>query len=215
MFHAGPAARPPLPPRGGLRGLHLEAGMRVGLFGGSFNPAHEGHAHVAETARVRLRLDRVVWLVSPHNPLKSRRQNAPIDQRLASARAMARGPSMIVSDLERATGLYWTIDTIRALKMRFPAVHFVWLMGADNLAGFHRWRGWTEIAQLVPMAVVARPGALLESRLAPAARRLARHRLPSARASGLALRPAPAWVYLRAPLNRASSTAIRAANGQG
>ncbi|HEY0051878.1 MAG TPA: nicotinate-nucleotide adenylyltransferase [Caulobacteraceae bacterium] len=216
MFQAGPARRLSNPPHGVLRdGLGLAPGMRVGLFGGSFNPAHEGHAHVAETALIRLGLDRVVWLVSPHNPLKNRRQNAPLEDRMASARAFARGPAMLVSDFERRAGVYWTIDTIRALQDRYPQVKFVWIMGADNMAGFHLWRGWTEIARLVPMAVVSRPGSLLESRFAPAATRLARFRLPLASAPTLSDRPAPAWVYLQAPLNHASSTALRAAARDG
>jgi len=183
--------------------------MRVGLLGGSFNPAHEGHAHVAETALTRLGLDRVVWLVSPQNPLKSARETAPLPQRMASARRAARGPSMIVSDFETRIGTAYTVDTLRALKARFPGVRFVWLMGSDNLAGFHRWRGWLEIARLVPIAVIARPGALIRSRFAPAARRLASVRVPQARARALAGLSAPAWTYLHAPLNAASSTALR------
>lgn len=183
--------------------------MRVGLFGGSFNPAHDGHAHVAETALIRLQLDRVIWLVSPQNPLKSPGETAPLLARMASAAAVARGPSMIVSDAETRMGARYTLDTLRVLKGRFPGVHFVWIMGSDNLASFHRWRGWVEIARLVPIAVVARPGAMLRSRVAPAARRFARFRVPSREAPLLPLMAAPAWVYLRGRLNYASSTALR------
>jgi len=129
--------------------------MRVGLFGGSFDPAHDGHAHVAQTALRRLRLDRVIWLVSPHNPLKQARGPAPLAQRLAGARAVAHGPAMIVSDVESRIGSRYTLDTVRLLKGRFPGVRFVWLMGSDNLAGFHRWRGWSQIMREAPMAVVA------------------------------------------------------------
>jgi nicotinate-nucleotide adenylyltransferase len=181
--------------------------MRVGLFGGSFDPAHPGHAHVAETALKRLRLDRVIWLVSPQNPLK--RGSSPLARRVAGARAQARGPAMIVSDAETRMGAVYTLDTIRILKARFRGVHFVWVMGADNLAGFHRWRGWTEIVRAVPVAVVARPGALIESRFSPAAQRFARSRRSSREGALLPTARPPAWAYFRAPLNATSSTALR------
>jgi nicotinate-nucleotide adenylyltransferase len=185
--------------------------MRVGLFGGSFNPAHDGHAHVAETALSRLQLDKVIWLVSPQNPLKSRHEMASLDDRMASARAMAKGPAMEVSDFESRAGTAWTVDTLRALKARYPGVHFVWLMGSDNLASFHRWRGWTDIMRMMPVAVVARPGSMLESRAAPAARRFAGHRVSSEEARVLSEMQAPAWTYLTAPLNLSSSTVLREA----
>lgn len=212
FFHAGPAPRPFGPRPGALRdGLgQLQPGMRVGLFGGSFNPAHEGHAHVAETGLQRLGLDRVVWMVSPQNPLKDPRQSAPLAERMASARKVAAGPSMIVCDVETRIGTDWTIDTLRALVARHPGVRFVWLMGSDNLATFHRWRGWTDIMRLMPVAVVARPGWLLDSRTAPAAARFAAFRVPDRQARDLAAMDAPAWTYLTAPLNHRSSTALRA-----
>lgn len=192
-------------------GFHLEPGMRVGLFGGSFNPAHDGHAHVAETALMRLGLDRVIWLVSPQNPLKSSRHMAPLEKRLESARRFARGPSMVVSAAEDRLGTRYSIDTLRALQGRFPGVQFVWLMGADNLASFHLWRAWDDILRRVPVAVVARPGALLNSRFAPAARRFAGARRSERLARVLPQTPPPAWIYLNAPLNEASSTQLRAA----
>jgi nicotinate-nucleotide adenylyltransferase len=212
MWSAGPAARRPAAGRtGALRlGFSLTPGMRVGLFGGSFDPAHPGHAHVAETARRRLRLDRVIWLVSPQNPLKSNHETADLAERMAGARSLARGPDMIVSDLESRVGSQYTVDIVRMLKARFPGVHFVWIMGADSLATFHRWRGWTQILQEVPVAVVSRPWISLKSRFSPAARRYARYRIPSADAAGLATRRPPAWVFLRGPLNFQSSTALRA-----
>ena len=188
--------------------------MRVGLFGGSCNPAHDGHAHVAETALSRLQLDKVVWLVSPQNPLKSRQEMASLEDRMASARLMAKGPAMEVSDFESRAGTAWTVDTLRALKARYPGVHFVWLMGSDNLASFHRWRGWTDIMRMMPVAVVARPGSMLESRSAPAARRFAGYRVSSDEARVLAEMAAPAWTYLTAPLNLSSSTALREARKQ-
>ena len=182
----------------------------VGLLGGSFNPAHDGHAHVAETAMLRLGLDRVIWLVSPQNPLKPAHETADLAHRMAGARAMARGPAMIVSDAETRLGSQYTIDVVRALKARFPGVRFVWIMGADSLAGFHRWRGWTEIMREVPVAVIARPWIALKSRFSPAARRFARFRKPSAGAQRLPGAAPPAWVFLRGPLHFESSTALRA-----
>ncbi len=212
FFHAGPAPQSGGPRPGALRdGLNLAAGMKVGLFGGSFNPAHDGHAHVAETALRRLDLDRVIWLVSPQNPLKDRHQTAPLAERMQSARTVARPPHMVVSDFETRVGTSWTVDTLRVLKRRHPGVRFVWLMGSDNLESFHRWRGWTDIMRMMPVAVVARPGSLLESRSAPAARRFAGQRVSSSEARMLPLMSAPAWTYLTAPLNPSSSTALRAA----
>ena len=192
---------------GGL-GLHLEPGMRVGLFGGSFNPAHEGHVHVARTALRRLRLDRVIWLVSPQNPLKPDLA-APLAERMAGARRVARGPGMIVSDAEARLGTQYTLDTVRALKARFPRVKFVWVMGADSLAAFHRWRGWTAILRELPAVVVSRPGVGQKARLSPAARRFAHARWPAARAAGLPGAAPPAWALLRGPFHFASSTALR------
>jgi nicotinate-nucleotide adenylyltransferase len=192
--------------RSALRaGLSLTPGMRVGLFGGSFNPAHEGHAHVAETALKRLGLDRVIWLVSPQNPLKSPHQTESLTARLARVRRFACGPRMIVSDAETRMGTQYTIDTIRALKARYPAVSFVWIMGSDSLAGFHRWRGWRQILRELPVAVVARPGSTITALTSPAARRY-----PAARRSTLRHRAAaPAWTFLSGPLHNQSSTALR------
>jgi nicotinate-nucleotide adenylyltransferase len=183
--------------------------MKVGLYGGSFNPAHEGHAHVAETAKRRLGLDRVIWLVSPQNPLKGRHETAGLAERMAGARALAKGPGMVVSDVETALGSAYTIDTIRALKRRFPSVKFVWIMGADSLASFHRWRGWTQIMGEAPVAVVSRPWISLKSRFSPAAIRFARYRWPSTRALALAGSKPPAWVFLFGRFNFQSSTALR------
>ena len=172
-------------------GFHLEPGMRVGLYGGSFNPAHEGHAHVANWARKRLGLQKVIWLVSPQNPLKRGVEpTAPLAERMAGARRFARGPSMIVSDAETRLGTSYTVDTIRALKRRFPGVRFFWIMGSDNLAIFHRWRAWRTIARLAPIVIVDRPGSLVRARFSPAGRRLS-------------------TIDVHAPLNFASSTALR------
>lgn len=211
MWFAGPARRVPEAGRPAtLRlGFTLSRGMRVGLYGGSFNPAHEGHAHVAETARKRLRLDKVIWLVSPQNPLKSSHETASLAERMAGVRRYARGRSMIVSAAETRIGSAYTIDTLRVLKARFPGVRFVWIMGADSLAGFHRWRGWTEIMGGAPVAVVSRPWISLKSRFSPAARRFAHARRPIPQAPLLPGAAPPRWVFLTGPLNFQSSTALR------
>jgi len=211
MWSAGPAPRRPAASGAdGLRlGFQLTRGMRVGLFGGSFNPAHEGHAHVAETALQRLNLDRVIWLVSPQNPLKPSHETADLAARMDGARRFARGRAMIVSDAEGRLSSQYTIDIVRALKARFPGVHFVWVMGADSLASFHRWRGWTQIMREVPVAVVSRPWIAIRSRFSPAAKRFARFRRSSSRAANLPYARPPAWVFLRGPLNFQSSTALR------
>ncbi len=211
MWVAGPARLTPRTGRpGGLRlGFHLAPGMKVGLYGGSFNPAHTGHSHVAETALRRLGLDRVIWLVSPQNPLKSTHETDALTRRIWGALRYAEGPSMIVSDAETRMGSQYTIDTLRALKVRFPGVHFVWIMGADSLASFHRWRGWMQIMQQTPVAVVSRPWIALKSRFSPAARRFAHARIPASAAKTLPFAKPPAWVYLNGPLNFASSTALR------
>lgn len=211
MWFAGPARRKPVAgrPQALRLGFDLAPGMRVGLYGGSFNPAHEGHAHVAETARRRLQLDRVIWLVSPQNPLKPAHETASLAERMAGARRFARGRNMIVSDAETRLGSQYTIDVVRGLQARFPGVHFVWIMGADSLANFHRWRGWTQIMAEVPVAVVSRPWISLKSRSAPAARRFAHARVPVEQAKLLAEATPPRWVFLTGPLNFQSSTALR------
>jgi nicotinate-nucleotide adenylyltransferase len=187
-------------------------GLKVGLLGGSFDPAHTGHAHVAETALRRLGLDCVWWLVSPQNPLKA--SSSPLSARMASARKVAGGSDMIVTDLESRLGTRYTIDTLRALKRAYPGARFVWLMGADNLAGFEHWRGWEEIARLVPICVVSRPGAGPRARLGRLARRFPTARLPLGSAMRCALSKPPVWVYIPARWNPLSSTALRA-HGRG
>ena len=211
MWFAGPARLVPEAGRpAALRtGFVLKPGMRVGLYGGSFNPVHDGHLHVARTAITRLGLDRVIWLVSPQNPLKTTRETAPLKQRLADVAKAVGGSQMIVSDIETRLGSQYTIDTLRLLKARYPGVHFVWIMGADSLKDVHRWRGWTQLMREVPVAIVSRPWASLKARLSPAARRFARYRRPAREAPLLATMKTPAWVYLRGPFNFASSTAMR------
>jgi nicotinate-nucleotide adenylyltransferase len=184
-------------------------GLRIGLLGGSFNPAHEGHLHVSEVALKRLGLDYVWWLVAPQNPLKSPRGMADFRDRLTGARKLARGhPRLRVSDIEARTRTCYTIDTIARLKARFPQLKFVWLMGSDNLVTFHRWRNWQELARRIPIAVVMRPGTTLAPLKAMAAQRFAAARPRSE--SGLADADPPAFVILDSRRNAASATDIRA-----
>ncbi|MDE2356113.1 MAG: nicotinate-nicotinamide nucleotide adenylyltransferase [Alphaproteobacteria bacterium] len=191
--------------------MRLAPGLRVGLYGGSFDPLHEGHSHVAQEALRRLRLDRLVWLVSPANPLKVRAGSRPEDLaiRLAKVRAALRGASGTASGLEARLNSAYTLDLIRWLKARFPAVAFVWIMGADSLETFHRWNGWQDLAREIPIAVVSRDGAMISSRVSPMARRFAFARRPLDQAAALARARPPAWLYIPAPLHRISSTALR------
>ncbi len=196
-------------PAPALRGEALARGMKVGLFGGTFDPPHEGHLHVAEAARRRLGLNRIWWLVSPQNPLKPRRAGE-LDSRMAAVAALADRPGMVVSDFEARLGCNRTIDLIRTLHRRYPGVHFVWLMGADNLKSFHRWGQWRRIFASIPIAVVSRPHDAVRARIAPAVRMYASSRVREQGLARLPLKKAPAWTYLIEPLNWHSSTALRA-----
>jgi nicotinate-nucleotide adenylyltransferase len=182
-------------------------GMVIGLLGGSFDPAHEGHVHITREAIKRMGLDRVWWLVSPGNPLKAR-QPAPMPQRLARARSVMPDPRVVISDLEARLGTRATADTLDALRKLYPGVHFVWLMGADNLVQFHRWGRWRDILRSVPVGVLARPGAGVAARTSVAARAFQVHQL--SRGENLRSHRAPAWCFVNIPLNAASSSAIRA-----
>ncbi len=199
--------------RAGRAGLPWAgAGQSVGLLGGSFDPPHEGHLHLSRVALARFGLDWVWWLVSPGNPLK-RDPPAPAARRVAAAAAIARHPRIRVTDIECHIGTVHTVATLAQLSEIFPRLRFVWLMGSDNLAGFHRWESWPEIMRHVPVGVVARPGSRLRARLSPAARAFAAARLPEAAGHALARHPAPAWCMVEAPLDPASSSAIRARGG--
>ncbi|GIX14402.1 MAG: putative nicotinate-nucleotide adenylyltransferase [Paracoccaceae bacterium] len=188
------------------------AGMTVGLLGGSFDPAHAGHVHITRLALAALGLDRVWWLVSPGNPLKSRGP-ADLDRRLAAARAVMRHPRVEITDIEARLGTRHTAQTLRALARRYPGVRFVWLMGADNLIQFHRWRDWRGIMARVPVAVLPRPGAMPRAGLSPAARAFARARIRAGAARALARSRPPAWVLLPGPRRADSSTEIRDRGG--
>lgn len=190
-----------------LKSECLAPGMTVGLYGGTFDPPHDGHIHVARTALKRLGLDRVWWLATPGNPFKDHAP-APLAQRLAAIEALAPESRQVASDLEARLGSNRTIAVIRYLQTRHPQVRFVWIMGADGLAQLHRWAAWREIVRRVPICVVARPGAALKARLAPAARMMARHRVPESAARTLASRRS-GWTYLTEPLHPQASRLMR------
>jgi nicotinate-nucleotide adenylyltransferase len=181
----------------------------IGLLGGSFNPAHEAHRLISETARKRLRLDKVWWIVSPGNPLKKHSDLAPLSQRLAQAREVAMSRHIIVTDFERDLPSPYTASTLAYLKASKPLVRFVWIMGADNLASFDRWQRWREIFTMVPIVVVDRPGWRLKALASKAAHTFAATRVSEADARVLTQAPPPAWTYLTSRLSVLSSTSLR------
>lgn len=188
---------------------HLQPGMTVGLFGGSFNPPHEGHLLVAKLALQRLGLDQLWWLVTPGNPLKSGNGLAPLAERLALSDTMAGDPRIRVTAIEKTLGTAYTARTIRHIIRRNPAAHFVWIMGADNLGDFHRWQEWRRIAATVPIAVIDRPGATLTYLSSKAARALDKARVPERAARALPRMKPPAWTFIHGPRSAVSSTALR------
>jgi nicotinate-nucleotide adenylyltransferase len=201
--------RPDARASGPLRIPISAPGLRIGLLGGSFNPPHAAHRAISVFAMKRLGLDWVWWLVTPGNPLKSAQHLRPLADRIAIARAAADHPRIKVTDLEAAIGTRYSYDTVKTLTGRRPAVRFVWIMGVDNLAIFHRWRNWRGIARLVPIAVVDRFSTNFAGTAATAAHAMARSRLPEAAAMRLASHPAPAWVFLHGLKSPLSSTALR------
>ncbi len=184
-------------------------GMRIGLFGGSFNPPHEGHLLASKIALSRLHLDRVWWLVTPGNPLKQNDGLPELAQRMALARELASDPRIDITDFEAQIGTRFTYDTISWLVKRCPGVEFVWIMGADNLAGFQRWQRWREIAGMVSIAVIDRPGSTLKALQSRGGQWLSRYRLREHEASLLTRRGAPSFVFLHGPRSNLSSTEIR------
>jgi nicotinate-nucleotide adenylyltransferase len=186
------------------------AGQRIGLFGGTFDPPHEAHLAASLLALKRLRLDRVWWLVTPGNPLKDTSGLAPLDQRVAAARGLARHPRIDVTGLEAEIGATYSYDTIRYLLARCPGVHFVWIMGADNLRSFHLWQRWRHIAALVPIAVIDRLGPSLYALGSIAAQALGRRRIPERAAATLPTRRPIGWTFLHGLKSPLSSTALRA-----
>jgi nicotinate-nucleotide adenylyltransferase len=199
QLHRLPAnwVRPPGP---------IAPGMRIGLLGGSFNPAHEGHLHVSEVALKRLGLDYVWWLVTPQNPLKTVQGMAPLSDRVRGAQRVARHPRIVVMDIEHDFRTHYSYDTLRALQKRFPQLAFVWLMGSDNLAIFRRWHRWADLARRVPIAVIQRPGSAMAMAGAKPIQRFGQARAER----GLCIASPPAIVIVDGKRNAQSATAIRA-----
>jgi len=193
---------------------HARAGQRIGLLGGSFDPAHSGHVHITKHALRRFGLDAVWWLVSPGNPLKDLGP-APMAARLAAARAVMDHPRVVVTDIECELGTRYTAETLDALLHRYPGVQFTWLMGADNLSQFHKWQDWRAIMDAVRVGVIARPGKRTGARVSPAARLYRGARLSGRQSQLLGGAEAPAWCFINVPMSDASSTDIRARGAWG
>ena len=184
-------------------------GQVVGLLGGSFDPPHEGHVHISKVALQRFGLDRLWWLVSPGNPLKSKGP-APLSERMQASAAMIKHPAMTVTDLERRLGTRYTAETLSRLVDQYPGVRFVWLMGADNLGQFDQWQDWQWIMETVPIGVMARPGDRISARMSKAARVYRQHKVSGRASHLLAAGDAPRWCFINMPMSDASSSAIRA-----
>ncbi|MFY9643485.1 MAG: nicotinate-nucleotide adenylyltransferase [Rhodomicrobium sp.] len=200
-----------LPAPEDLRPPPAQRPMRIGLLGGSFNPPHAAHRLISLAALKRLRLDQVWWMVTPGNPLKVRSALLPLAERIRLCREVSRHPRIKVTGFEAGIGTAYTERSLSFLRRRFPSVQFVWLMGADNLAGFHRWNEWQAIFGLMPIAVEDRPEWRYRALASPSASRFRRFRIPEAEAATLPSLAPPAWSYLSGPLSKLSSTALRAA----
>ena len=196
-----------------LRMPHVEKGMQVGLFGGSFNPPHAGHVLVAEIALRRLALDQLWWMVTPGNPLKSTRELSPLEDRIARSEAITRNPRIKVTAFEAAHHVRYTADTLALVRARNPGVDFVWIMGADSLRDFHLWERWRDIMMTFPIAVIDRPGATLSFLSSVVARSFDYARVDEMNAPRLARMKAPAWTFIHGPRSTLSSTVLR--NGRG
>ena len=193
-----------------LRMPHVEKGMSVGLFGGSFNPPHAGHVLVAEIALRRLELDQLWWMVTPGNPLKNGHELKPLAERIALSQKITADPKIKVTAFEASHHVRYTADTLALVKAHKPGVNFVWIMGADSLRDFHRWQRWREIALTFPIAVIDRPGATLAFLSSKMAKTFDYARCDEVDAPLLARMPAPAWTFIHGPRSTLSSTAIRA-----
>ncbi|WP_336055500.1 nicotinate-nucleotide adenylyltransferase [Nitratireductor sp. CH_MIT9313-5] len=194
---------------------HVERGMAVGLFGGSFNPPHAGHALVAETAMRRLRLNQLWWMVTPGNPLKDHSILAPLEERIALSEVAAEDPRMKVTAFEAAHRVRYTADTVALVQARNPGVNFVWIMGADSLRDFHKWERWQEIMRSIPIAVFDRPGATLSFLSSKVAKTFDHARIDEEDAPLLARSNPPAWTFIHGPRSPLSSTMLRRQAAKG
>ncbi len=186
-------------------------GKRIGLMGGSFNPAHEGHLHISELAINNLNLDRIMWLVSPQNPLKPTEDMAPFHERMNHAEHMAKhNPKIIVSDVESKLGTTHSIDLLIEFKTRFPKIGFVWVMGADSMLQIDQWKDWKAIFSTLPIAIFARPEYSDSITSCVAAKHFSENRIDEGQSAELIEMTAPAWAYLETPMHPESSTRIRA-----
>ncbi len=197
-----------------LRLPYVERGMAVGLFGGSFNPPHAGHALASEIAIRRLGLQQLWWMVTPGNPLKDTRELKPLGERIAASEKLAEDPRIKVTAFEASHHVRFTADTIELVRTRCPGVNFVWIMGADGLRDFHRWERWREIARSIPIAVIDRPGSTLAFLSSVMAKTFDHARIDEADAPLLARMKPPAWTFIHGPRSSLSSTAIRQASAQ-
>ncbi|MEQ6250549.1 nicotinate-nucleotide adenylyltransferase [Sulfitobacter sp. HNIBRBA3233] len=184
----------------------------IGLLGGSFDPAHRGHAHITREALKRFGLDAVWWLVSPGNPLKSRGP-APMSERLHQAARVMDDPRVTITDIEARLGTRYTAETLAALQDRYRRQRFVWLMGADNLAQLHLWQDWQDIVARVPVGILARPGQRISARMSRAATLYAPYRIPARESHRLGQARPPAWCFVNVPMMDVSSSAIRRSGG--
>lgn len=185
-------------------------GNRIGLLGGSFNPAHEGHLHITELALKYLALDRVMWLVSMQNPMKSAEETAPFGERMEHCEHMARhNPNIIISDVEHKLGTTYSADTLRQLTAQFPRIGFVWIMGADNMLQIEQWKDWRSIFEILPIAIFPRPDYSESVLSSTAATHFADYRMDAMKSTKLVDAKAPAWMFLETPTNPESSTKIR------
>lgn len=187
----------------------IQPGQRIGVMGGTFNPPHDGHALISRTALRRLKLDQLWWVVTPGNPLKQNNGLPATTERMERCRQLAADSRMRITAFEEDLRTPFTAATLEFLTRRYPGVEFFWIMGADNLASFHRWQQWRDIASRVPIAVVDRPGWHLKALASPAAHWLRRAFVPESRAATLSSRRLPAWTFLTGPLSKSSSTEIR------
>ena len=188
----------------------MKESKRIGLLGGSFNPAHKGHLHISHEALTRLKLDEIWWMVSPQNPLKTTSEMSDFSTRLASAKAIALDARIVVTEIELELGTTFTVDTLKGLREQFPGYRFVWLMGADNLRQIPKWKGWRQIFRMVPIAIFPRPAYSGRALAGKASRRFKRFRVRSTRGPRLANMRPPAWIFLRTQPNTTSATRIRA-----